>query len=252
MGLLETLGLRSLGAMPPPLALDREPELRRDADAPPAGSERETARAEADAVIAPLTALVEGGIRDPKLAAKIKAELAPIAAAFAKADQQKSDAAAIKAYKALLGPAGKLKTKAEQFQAAAELKLDQWDPAAARAKAAIAKVASAPAKAALQAELAKLEAAAKPKFAAGDQVGVEALLPGSSGSTRSPIASPTAARRSTPRSHASRESSPGWAPARRPAPASGSPRSRPRRSRPGRRARRSTPSIPLSTPSTPS
>jgi hypothetical protein len=136
------------------------------------------ARAEADAVISPITALAEGGIRDPKLRAKIKAELAPIAAAFAKADPTKSDAAAIKAYKALLGPAGKLRTRAEQFKAASDLKIDQWDPAAARAKAAIGGIASAPAKAALQAELGKLEAAAKPKFAAGDQAGVEKLMPG--------------------------------------------------------------------------
>lgn len=177
MGLLETLGLRQLGAMPLPSLQDGESATSRSSDAPPAGSERETARAEADAAISPIKALAEGGIRDPKLAARIKAELTPIATAFAKADQQKGDPAAIKAYKALLGPAGKLLARAEQFKAASDLKIDEWDPAAARAKAAIGKVASAPAKAALQAELGKLEAAARPKFAAGDQAALEPLLP---------------------------------------------------------------------------
>ena len=176
MGLLETLGLRTLGAMPPP-AIDGAPAPSRESGGAPAGTEREVARAEADAVLAPLTALADGGIRDPKLRAKVKAELAPIAAAFGRADQQKSDAAATKAYKTLLGPAKKLLARAEQFAALSDIKLDQWDPAAARARAAIAKVTSAPAKAALQAELAKLEAAAKPKLAAADRAGVEALLP---------------------------------------------------------------------------
>ena len=136
----------------PPFA-EAESAPSRSGDSAPAGSERETARAEADAVIAPITALADSGIRDPKLRARIKAELTPIAAAFAKADQQKSDAAAIKAYKALLGPAGKLAARAAQFKAASDLKIDDWDPAAARAKASIGSIASAPAKAALQAEL---------------------------------------------------------------------------------------------------
>ena len=180
MGLLETLGLRRLDAPPPPPLAETEPTPTpsRSGDPAPAGTERETARAEADAVISPITALADGGIRDPKLRAKIKAELTPITAAFAKADKQKADAAAIKAYKTLLGPAGKLRARAEQFEAASDLKIDEWDPAAARAKAAIGSVASAPAKAALQGELSKLEAAAKPKFAAGDLAGVEKLMPG--------------------------------------------------------------------------
>ena len=178
MGLLETLGLRRLDSPPPPPLAETEPTPSRSSDPAPAGTERETARAEADAVISPITALADGGIRDPKLRAKIKAELTPIAAAFAKADKQKADAAAIKAYKTLLGPAGKLRARAEQFKAASDLKIDEWDPAAGRAKAAIGSVASAPAKAALQSELGKLEAAAKPKFAAGDLAGVEKLMPG--------------------------------------------------------------------------
>ena len=176
MGLLETLGLRRLDTLPPPLP-DTRSVTRSSGEAPPAGNERDTARAEADAVIAPIAALADGGVRDPKLRARIKAELTPIATAFAKADKQKGDAAAIKAYKALLGPAGKLLARAEQFKAASDLQLDRWAPAAAAAKASIGSVASAPAKAALHAELTKLEAAAKPKFAAGDLAAVEKLMP---------------------------------------------------------------------------
>ena len=131
MGLLETLGLRRLDSARRPRRL-LETERARAAPRPDApAAPGATARAEADAVIAPITALADGGIRDPKLRAKIKAELTPIAAAFAKADKQKSRRGGDQGLQDAARPGGQAAgASAEQFKAVSDLKIDEWDPAA--------------------------------------------------------------------------------------------------------------------------
>lgn len=178
MGLLEKLGLDrtklmtdAVGSLPAPAGPKAAPPA-------PAGTDRDVAKAEADAALAPLAALAEGGIRDDKLRAKCKAELAPLTAASVAADRQKGDAAAIKGFKAVVVAAGKLHERAARWQAISDLLIDQWAPAVANAKTSIAAIGAARAKAALQAELTRLETAAKPKFAAAsDPAGLEALVP---------------------------------------------------------------------------
>lgn len=132
-------------------------------------------RADVDAVLSQVTALVLGGISDDKARQAVNGELGKLKAAFAKAGKLADPKAATAAYNALLAPAQALRQRAQGAKDALDLAGEQLAPQAAQAQAAIATLPAAP-KAVLQGELDALRADMQRYAQAGDSTALQSIV----------------------------------------------------------------------------
>jgi hypothetical protein len=183
VGLLKALGLQARPVDAPRSAApasDTDPAA--EGPSAPAGPdaadaiarEASDARADVDAVLSQITALVLGGITDDAARRSVNAELAKLKAAFAKADKFKGRKATA-AFNALLGPAQDLRARADRTKDAGEWVQAHVAPMLAPVQAGIDAMASAP-KAVLQKEFDGLKSDVKRYAEAGDTTALQSIV----------------------------------------------------------------------------
>jgi hypothetical protein len=154
------------GAKEKPPAQDVPTKPAPTGDQPEPGP-RETARAETDAVLSQVTALVLGGIVDDALRKAINDKLAVVKAGFDKADQMPDAKNATAGFRAVKVKADALLVQAQAAKDLADFLAAQWAPAAKAAADAVAALTAAGAKAVLQARVEALQGERDRAVAAG-------------------------------------------------------------------------------------
>ncbi|GEM_PF-3839229 len=133
------------------------------------------ARADVDAVVQQITALVLGGINDDAARKKINDELTKLKANVATAAKIADPKAAVTAYNALLTKAQDLRARADQTQFAVDFSQATLAPQLATAQTAINAAPAAP-KAVLQKELDSLKADIKRYDGAADSTALQSIV----------------------------------------------------------------------------
>ncbi|MBX3608196.1 MAG: hypothetical protein KF788_23185, partial [Piscinibacter sp.] len=132
-------------------------------------------RADVQAVLSDITALVLGGLQDDKVRKSVNDELGKLQAAFVKAGKLADPKSATTAYQALLGPAQALRQRAQGAKDALDLAGDKLAPQVAQAQAALAALPAAP-KGVLQGELETLRADMQRYAQAGDTAALQSIV----------------------------------------------------------------------------
>lgn len=132
-------------------------------------------RADIDAIVAQITALVLGGIADDAGRKRVNEDLGKLKAVLAKAGKIADPKAATKAFGAALGPAQALLARAQGTKEAVDVVQAKLTPLLVPARAGLAALA-APTRAVLQAELDALQADIRRYVEAGDATALQAIV----------------------------------------------------------------------------